>query len=153
MRTILCQLETERPPHLASGAWYSRPVCKPIYAGLTLVGTACLLAAQQPASAPVAPSPSTSGASASTAQVHVDENVQYGEVHGQKLLLDVFEPAGNSAGPHPAVVLIHGGGWTSFDKSTMRGMGQVLARAGFVAFSVDYRPIPKLRKPVAGATG
>jgi acetyl esterase/lipase len=139
----LCQLETERPPHLASGAWYPRPVRKPIYAGLALVGTACLLAAQQPASAPVAPSPSpslsTSGASASTAQVPVDENVQYGEAHGQKLLLDVFEPAGNSPGPHPAVVLIHGGGWTSFDKSTMRGMGQVLARAGFVAFSVDYR--------------
>ncbi len=27
----------------------------------------------------------------------------------------------------------------SLDKSTMRGMGQFLARSGFVAFSVDYR--------------
>jgi len=30
-------------------------------------------------------------------------------------------------------------GWVSLDKRTMRGMGQFLARAGFVAFSVDYR--------------
>jgi len=37
------------------------------------------------------------------------------------------------------VVLIHGGSWNSLDKSTMRNMGQFLARSGFVAFSVDYR--------------
>jgi acetyl esterase/lipase len=42
-------------------------------------------------------------------------------------------------GPRSGVVLIHGGGWTSLDKGTMRGMAQVLARSGFVAFSVDYR--------------
>ena len=39
----------------------------------------------------------------------------------------------------PVVLLIHGGGWTSFDKSTMQRMGQFLARNGFVAFAVDYR--------------
>ena len=30
-------------------------------------------------------------------------------------------------------------GWVSLDKRTMRGMGQFLARAGYLAFSVDYR--------------
>lgn len=39
----------------------------------------------------------------------------------------------------PGVVLIHGGGWTDFDKSIMSGMAATLARAGFVAFSIDYR--------------
>ncbi len=37
------------------------------------------------------------------------------------------------------MVLIHGGGWADLDKSTMRNMGQFLARSGLVAFSVDYR--------------
>jgi acetyl esterase/lipase len=109
---------------------------KPIHISLLLLlaGTVRLLVAQQPASAPSAPT-----ASGASAQVHIDEDVPYGEVLGEKLLLDVYEPAGNSAQSHPAVVLIHGGGWTSLDKSTMRGMGQVLARAGYVGFSVNYR--------------
>ena len=52
--------------------------------------------------------------------------------------LDIFEPSNNDH-PRAAVILIHGGGWTSFDKSTMRNMAQFLARSGFVAVPVDYR--------------
>ena len=57
---------------------------------------------------------------------------------GHPLLLDIYEPAEHSD-LRPAIVLIHGGGWTSFDKGTMRNMSAFLARSGFVAFSVDYR--------------
>jgi len=71
--------------------------------------------------------------------VTVKENVPYGSVNGTELRLDVYEPAAHGAETHPAVVLIHGGGWTSLDKSTMHGMGEFLARFGFVAFAVDYR--------------
>jgi acetyl esterase/lipase len=71
--------------------------------------------------------------------VSVHENVAYGSVNGHDLLLDVYEPAETSAHPRPAVLLIHGGGWSSFDKGTMRNMGKFLARSGFVAFSLDYR--------------
>lgn len=98
------------------------------------ISTACLLAAQQ-----TAPAPQGAGSPQALPRVSVHENVQYGEAGGQKLLLDVYEPAASNGQPRPAVVLIHGGGWTSFDKSTMQGMGEVLARAGYVAFSVDYR--------------
>lgn len=69
----------------------------------------------------------------------VQDNVVYARVDGTELHLDIYEPAGTSAKPRPAVILIHGGGWTAFDKSTMRGMGGFLSRSGFVAFSVDYR--------------
>jgi acetyl esterase/lipase len=69
----------------------------------------------------------------------VQENVPYGNVGGVTLDLDVFEPSGSEAQARPAVILIHGGGWSAFDKSTMRGMGGFLSRSGFVAFSVDYR--------------
>ncbi len=69
----------------------------------------------------------------------IHEDVRYGSVNGSELLLDVYEPTGAATDAHPAVVLIHGGGWTRLNKSTMRGMGQFLARSGFVAFSVNYR--------------
>lgn len=69
----------------------------------------------------------------------VQQDVSYGTVAGQPLLLDIYEPPDFASGVQPAVVLIHGGGWTSFDKSTMRTMGMFLARSGFVAFAVDYR--------------
>lgn len=72
-------------------------------------------------------------------QVSVQQDVSYGSAGGHPLLLDIYQPADASLHPFPAVILIHGGGWTSFDKATMRGMGMFLARTGFVAFSVDYR--------------
>ena len=65
----------------------------------------------------------------------VQENVTY----GPDLKLDVYEPSDHAAQPRPAIILIHGGGWMSLDKSTMKGMGNFLAREGYVAFSVDYR--------------
>ncbi len=72
-------------------------------------------------------------------QVTVTENVPYAVVNGSELHLDIYRPTDRGATALPPVLLIHGGGWTSLDKSTMRGMGQFLARSGFVAFSVDYR--------------
>jgi acetyl esterase/lipase len=69
----------------------------------------------------------------------IEENVPYATVNGTELHLDIYSPADHSTVPRPAVLLIHGGGWISGDKSSMRGMGQFLARSGFVAFSVDYR--------------
>jgi len=71
--------------------------------------------------------------------VTVQENVAYAMVKGAELRLDIYEPSDLGAQTRPAVVLIHGGAWSSFDKSTMRGMGQFLAKSGFVAFAVDYR--------------
>lgn len=68
----------------------------------------------------------------------VQRDIPYGAVNGHPLLLDIYEP-GEHIGLLPAVILIHGGGWISFDKSTMQTMGMFLARSGFVAFSVDYR--------------
>ena len=66
----------------------------------------------------------------------VEENVAYGP---GPLKLDVYRPEDANTGSRPAVVLIHGGGFTGLDKSTMKAMGGFLARSGFVAFAVDYR--------------
>jgi acetyl esterase/lipase len=93
------------------------------------------LCAQQASPAMTAPAPAASAA----APGHVHSNIAYSVAGGETLLLDVFEPANNTGKPRPAIVLVHGGGWTSFDKSTMRALAQFLALAGFVAVPVDYR--------------
>ncbi|HXR15445.1 MAG TPA: alpha/beta hydrolase [Terriglobales bacterium] len=99
-----------------------------------LLGFALCLNAQRPP-VPQTPAPISDPA----ATVSVEQDVAYGVQGGEKLLLDIYQPADRGSRPRPAVVLIHGGSWSSFDKSTMRGMGNFLARSGFVAASVDYR--------------
>lgn len=76
---------------------------------------------------------------APSSDISVQKDVSYGTAGGHALLLDIYQPGDRSSDSRPAVVLIHGGAWTSFDKSTMQGMGTFLARSDFVAFSVDYR--------------
>jgi acetyl esterase/lipase len=100
-----------------------------------LLGCAIFTAAQPQAQPPAAPPKNSEVADS----VSVQQDVEYGMQGGQKLLLDIYQPAEPGSKPRPAVVLIHGGGWTSFDKSTMRGMGNFLAHSGFVAVSADYR--------------
>jgi acetyl esterase/lipase len=106
-----------------------------LFASLSLASVISLTAQQTPQGTP----PHPLAPSSSAEDISVKNDIQYGTAGGQKLLLDVYEPAGQSNKLRAAVVLIHGGGWSSFDKSTMTRMGQFLARQGFVAFSVDYR--------------
>lgn len=53
------------------------------------------------------------------------------------LLLDAFVPT--DGGPHPAVVLVHGGGWRSGSRAGWGRTGRALAGEGIAAFSIDYR--------------
>ncbi len=61
---------------------------------------------------------------------------------GRPETLDVYIPARAKLDPpSPAIVWIHGGGWTSGDKAEerARAVGQALADAGYVCASIDYR--------------
>jgi acetyl esterase/lipase len=110
---------------------------------VVVLGTTLNVRGQMPRTAPSQAVPQLPAESPENPSVSVQQDVAYGTVAGHPLLLDIYEPGGHSSGLpsdlRPAVVLIHGGGWTAFDKSTMQGMGMFLARSGFVAFSVDYR--------------
>ncbi len=66
-------------------------------------------------------------------------NLVYGHADGQNLLLDAYIPDG---GPHPAVVVIHGGGWAHGKKEELNFEGAHLSEAGFAAFVIDYRMAP-----------
>jgi acetyl esterase/lipase len=117
-----------------------KPIFAPAFRVLALLALAAWglpLHAQQTAPALATPPASAGQPQSSAGTVH--ENIAYGAANGETLLLDIFEPSGNSDPRRPAVILIHGGGWTSFDKSTMRPLAQFLARSGFVAVAVDYR--------------
>lgn len=62
------------------------------------------------------------------------------------LKLDAYIPAG--AGPFPAVIIAHGGGWEAGDKVTyVTPLFAPLAQAGFAWFSIDYRLTPQSRHP------
>lgn len=58
---------------------------------------------------------------------------------------DVYRPEG--AELLPAVIMIHGGGWNSGDKTLQRPMAQRLAARGYVAIPIEYRLIPEALYP------
>ena len=73
-------------------------------------------------------------------------DVVYGTASGESLKLDVRIPDG--AGPFPAVILVHGGGWMNGDKATNpKPLFNPLTKAGFAWFSINYRLAPKYRYP------
>ncbi len=61
----------------------------------------------------------------------------YGEVGGQKLLLDVY--GANAALTRPAIIFVHGGSWISGSKADLGFAAALLARQGYVGFSINYR--------------
>src|SRR5579862_1152061 len=71
--------------------------------------------------------------------------------------LDVAEPTGATAGKaRPAVILVHGGGWTGGTRAEMEPEVQTVITAGWVAVNIDYPLVPATTIPgqvsaVAGA--
>lgn len=50
--------------------------------------------------------------------------------------------------PRPAVLLLHGGGWTAGEPAEVFAAAQAFAEAGFVALAVEYRLSDSLRTPI-----
>jgi acetyl esterase/lipase len=89
--------------------------------------------------APVLASPfAASTRVAAEDNVTVEKDVPYGEVAGEMLLLDIYRPPAREE-PRPAVVVIHGGGWSDGDRLDMAVAARELAGAGYVAFAISYR--------------
>jgi acetyl esterase/lipase len=74
------------------------------------------------------------------AGVRIDRDVSYLEP-GRLEKADLYLPADNPGSRHrPAVVIIHGGGWTGGDKGAARefNIGTNLALRGYVGMSINY---------------
>ena len=80
---------------------------------------------------------------ATLAGAQIDQkDVEYAHPGGKAALLDLHVPDG--AGPFPAAILVHGGGFDEGSKSTLvRPLFEPLANAGYAWFSIDYRLAPQ----------
>jgi pectinesterase len=65
----------------------------------------------------------------------------------RNLHLDLFRPA--KAGKYPLLVMIHGGGWRSGNKSMQLPMAQRIAANGFVTVAVEYQLSLEAKYPAA----
>lgn len=65
------------------------------------------------------------------------QDVVYLEHDDTKLLARIYTPQGT--GPFPAVVELHGGAWSKFDRTRGEAVHLALANAGFVVVSLDFR--------------
>ena len=94
-----------------------------------------------------------SGASYAAEPFTVESNVVYGMYSGTALLLDVYKPAKpNGYG----IIFISGSGWTAplaYSAEPLKSNSQsklyakALASAGYAAFAVSHRAVPRFRYP------
>ncbi|MEK4967614.1 alpha/beta hydrolase [Cytobacillus sp. FSL R7-0696] len=69
------------------------------------------------------------------------EEIEYGSVNGKPLLLDIIRPSILPEKPMPVIIYIHGGGWSSGDKSGVGGRkwNSFFAKNGFFVVNINYR--------------
>ena len=74
-------------------------------------------------------------------------DVEYSSPGGFSLKLDAHIPPGD--GPFPAVILVHGGGWSTGDKTAkfVQPLFAPLNQTGFAWFSINYRLAPQFSFP------
>lgn len=73
--------------------------------------------------------------------VQVRSGIVYARPDGRDLRADLYLPAG--PGPHPAIVMLHGGLWRLGSRSTMSWEARQLASRGYVVMAIDYRLAPQ----------
>ena len=73
---------------------------------------------------------------------HPQQTLVYATVEGRPLALDVYRPPATTA-PVPAVIVIHGGGWSGGDKGETPQQSARLAAQGYAVFDIQYRLAPQ----------
>ncbi|MFG6685831.1 alpha/beta hydrolase fold domain-containing protein [Mariniflexile sp. HNIBRBA6329] len=72
------------------------------------------------------------------------KNTPFGD---RDLHVDIFSP--KKSGKYPALLMVHGGGWRSGDKSLQIPMAQKLAARGYVTVCVEYQLSMEAKYPAA----
>lgn len=75
------------------------------------------------------------------------KEVVYKKINGRKLHLDAYYNTFNKR--NPAVVILHGGGWKSGNKSQMETFAREMASKGYSCFNIEFRLSPEAIYPAA----
>ncbi len=81
--------------------------------------------------------------------IKTKKNITYCTLDNRKLLLDAFCPAKKSKTTQTAIIIIHGGGWRSGNKTLHYPLAQHLAALGYVCFTPEYRLSTEALYPAA----
>lgn len=76
-------------------------------------------------------------------------NISYSKPGKRNLLLDMFYRAHLAGNKKTAIIIIHGGGWRSGDKSLHHPLAQQLALMGYVCITPEYRLSTEALYPAA----
>jgi acetyl esterase/lipase len=76
-------------------------------------------------------------------------DAEYGRTYLERetgpLKADLYIP--HHAGPHPGVLVVHGGAWKMGTRAQLSGIAQLLAKQGFSAVAISYRLAPESKFP------
>jgi acetyl esterase/lipase len=75
------------------------------------------------------------------------KEIVYSKISDRKLRLDAYFC--NTFVKNPAIVILHGGGWKSGNKSQMETFAKEMASKGFSCFTIEYRLSPEAKYPAA----
>ena len=75
----------------------------------------------------------------------IKNNVHYNQDKSERHNGEVIMPDG--LGPFPAVIVVHGGGWSSRSYEDTTSIAESLAGNGFVAYNINYRYSPEHHHP------
>ncbi len=73
------------------------------------------------------------------------EDIEYRKIGTEILMARLYRPRG--PGPFPAIVEVHGGAWTSNDRTTNTPIHEKLSRNGIFVMAIDFRMPPNFLYP------
>ncbi|MBM3855948.1 MAG: alpha/beta hydrolase, partial [Verrucomicrobia bacterium] len=79
--------------------------------------------------------------------VQVERDLVYARYGDREVKLDLYLPRQPASAKIPCIVVIHGGGWRSGDKTRFAGQAAYLADKGFAAACIGYRLLPEVTFP------
>jgi len=81
--------------------------------------------------------------------VNEKSDIAYCNIGQRKLLLDAFYPSAHTKPLRPAIMIVHGGGWRSGNRTQQYPLAQKLADLGYVCFTPEYRLSTEALYPAA----
>jgi len=81
--------------------------------------------------------------------ISAEKNITYCNIGSRKLALDVFQPIRKTGKTSKCIIMIHGGGWRSGNRTLHYPLAQKLATMGYVCVTPEYRLSTEALYPAA----